>query len=310
MGITTIGPIHKESFEKFLPSLIEIAVDIQNNVASFEDPVLKSLGEAWEAMIPLVNEKYPNLIPSIIESSLKLITKTPSVSVSSNPETKFDLAQLLSEDNKEGEKKEETKMNLNTAELNELADSIELINVFIEGFDKHYLPYVEFTEQTIMPLNNYQINNTVRGTSITVFETLSLIISKHSPVEAFHAKVKSYIAKVFDCLEKEDDDDNVTIMLETLQEMFEISKLFLTAPEINSMFAKFIDIFNKIQKSRNELVKGKETAEETLKKEKQNFVKDEDSDNEFEDDEENLEMFEYDINNLENILTGFSDVMG
>merc|ERR1712151_919391 len=96
----------------------------------------------------------------------------------------------------------------------------------------------------------------------------------------------------------------------TLQEMFEIAKLFLTAPEINSMFAKFIDMFNKIQKSRNELVKGKETAEETLKKEKQNFVKDDDSDNEFEDDEENIDMFEYDINNLENILTGFSDVMG
>jgi len=201
-------------------------------------------------------------------------------------------------------------MNLNTAELNELADSIELINVFIEGFDKHYLPYVEFTEKTIMPLNNYQINNTVRGTSITVFESLALVISKHTPVEAFHEKVKVYISKVFECLEKEDDDDNVTIMLETLQEMFETAKLFLTGPEINSMFAKFIDIFNKIEKNRTELVKHKDAAEETLKKEKQNTVKDEDSDNEFEDDEENIDMFEYDINNLENILTGFSDVMG
>ena len=201
-------------------------------------------------------------------------------------------------------------MNINTAETNELADSIELINIFIEGFDKHYLPYVEFTEQTIMPLNNYQINNSVRGVSITVFDSLTTIISKYSPVEHFHAKVKQYISRVFDVLEKEDDDDNVAIMLETLQDMFETAKLFLTAPEINSMFAKFIDIFNKIEKSRTELVKTKETAEEALKKEKLNTVKEDESDNEFEDEEDDLDMFEYDINNLESILTGFSDVMG
>lgn len=308
--ITTIGPISKESFEKFLPSLIEISVDIQNNVASFEDPVLKSLGVAWEAMIPLVNEKFPNLIPSIIESSLKLITKTPTISVSSNPEAKFDLGELLSEESKKENTSDVKKVNINTAETNELADSIELINVFIEGFDKHYIPYVEFTEQTIMPLNNYQINNSVRGVSVTVLESLAAIIGKYSPVENFHAKVKQYIAKIFEVIEKEDDDDNVTIMLETLQDIFETAKLFLTGPEINSMFAKFIEIFNKIEKSRTELVKHKETAEEALKKEKLNTVKDEDSDNEFEDDEDNIEMFEYDINNLENILTGFSDVMG
>merc|ERR1712032_1755062 len=88
------------------------------------------------------------------------------------------------------------------------------------------------------------------------------------------------------------------------------AKLFLTTPEINSMFAKFIDIFNKIEKSRNEMVKHKETAEDALKKEKLNTVKDEDSDNEWEDDEDDIDMFEYDINSLESILTGFSDVMG
>jgi len=307
--ISTIGPISKESFEKYLPSLIEISVDIQNNVSSFEDPVLKSLGVAWEAMIPLVNEKSPNAIPSIIESSLKLITKTPTISVSSNPDTKFDLGDLLSEEVKK-ESDEGEKMNINTAETNELADSIELINVFIEGFDQNYLPYVEFTEQTIMPLNNYQINNTVRGTSITVLDTLTTIISKYSSVENFHAKVKQYISRIFEVLEKEEDDDNVSIMLETLQNIFETAKLFLTTPEINSMFAKFIDIFNKIEKSRTELVKHKETQEEALNKEKLSNLKEDDSDNEFEDDEDDLNMLEYDIDNLENILTGFSDVMG
>lgn len=313
--ISTIGPICKETFEKFLPDLISISVDLQNNVPDCKDPILQSLEVAWEPMIPIICEKYVNLIPQIIESSLKLITKTPKISISTNPEAKFDLGALLSEDDKSTAQKvseEVKKININTAETNDLADSIELINVFIERFDKHYLPYVEFTEQTIIPLNKYEINSSVRGASITVFGTLAALAGKYSPVEAFHSKIKYYISLIFEALEKEEDQENVITMLKTLNNIFETAKLFLTTPEINAMFSKIIEIFNKLEQNRIELLRHKDIAEKELENERLNATKtaDDESDNEFEDEEEDIDMMEDDINLIEHVLTGFSDVIG
>ena len=312
--ITTIGPICKETFEKFLPSLIEISIDLQNSVENCEDPILKSLEESWEPMIPIINEKYPNLIPQIIESSLKLITKTPKISVSTNPEAKFDLGDLLAEGADEKTEADEVKkVNINTAETNELTDSIELINVFIEGFGKQYVPYIEFTEQTVIPLKNYEISNTVRGSAINVLDTLANLIKKHSPVEVFHAKVKEYISIIFETLEKEQEYDNVIIMLETLDNIFDCAAVFLGTGEINAMFSKLIEIFNKIEKSRIELVQHKEKQQQLLESEKAAALgsnADDEEENDFEDEEENLDDLEYDIDTLEKILTGFSNVMG
>jgi len=264
-------------------------------------------------MIPIINEKYQNLIPQIIESSLKLITKTPKISISTNPENKFDLEALLAEDSTKGkaENDDSKKVNINTAETNELTDSIELINVFIEGFDKHYIPYVEFTEQTIIPLKNYEMNSTVRGSAISVLETLANLTKKHSPVEVFHAKIKTYISVIFETLEKETEYDNVIIMLETLDNIFDCASVFLGTVEINAMFSKLIEIFNKIEKSRIDLIQHKEKQQQLLDTEKAAAKgQDDESDNEFEDDEENLDELEYDIDTLEKVLTGFSNVMG
>jgi choline kinase len=311
--ITTIGPICKETFEKFLPSLIDISIDLQNSVENCEDPILKSLEESWEPMIPIINEKYPNLIPQIIESSLKLITKTPKISLSSNPETKFDLGDLLSDETGKTDSDEAKKVNVNTVETNELTDSIELINVFIEGFDKHYVPYIEFTEQTIIPLKNYEISSTVRGSAINVLDTLANLVKKHSSVEVFHAKVKHYTSVIFETLEKEQEYDNVIIMLETLDNIFDCAAVFLGTAEINVMFSKLIEIFNKIEKSRIDLIQHKEKQEQVLESEKAaalGSTADEEEENDFEDEEENLDELECDIDTLEKVLTGFSNVMG
>jgi len=310
--ISTIGPICKETFEKFLPNLIEISIDLQNSVENCEDPILKSLEESWEPMIPIIKEKFQNLIPQIIESSLKLITKTPKISLSTNPETKFDLGDLLNDNSQKSSKEETPKINVNTAETNELTDSIELINVFIEGFDVHYIPYVEFTEQTIIPLKNYEISSTVRGSAICVLDTLSRLIKKHSPVEVFHGKIKYYISTIFETLEKEQEYDNIIIMLESLDNIFDCASIFLGTVEINSMFSKLIEIFNKIEKNRIDLVQNKQKHEEILQNEKAaaKGTGDDESDNEFEDEEEHLDELEYDIDTLEKVLTGFSSVMG
>ena len=310
--ITTIGPICKETFEKFLPDLIQISVDLQNNVADCSDPILKSLQVSWEPMISIINEKYTNLIPQIIESSLKLITKTPKVSVSSNPESKFDLGELLTEGKTEDNTEETKRMDINTAEMNDLTDSIELINVFIEGFDKHFVPYIEFTEQTIIPLNKYDANSSVRGVSITVFEVLANLVIKYSSVEVAHTKVKNYISIIFEAMEKEEDNENVITMLKTLENILEEVKLFLTTPEINSLFSKLIEIFNGLEKQRLDLIRHKEQAQKDLDTDKANVLKsgEDESDNEFEDEEEDLDMLSYDIKSIESILTGFSNVIG
>ena len=103
------------------------------------------------------------------------------------------------------------------------------------------------------------------------------------------------------------------MMLETLDHIFDCAAVFLGTAEIKAMFSKLIEIFNKIEKSRIDLVQHKEKQQELLESEKAATLGgevDEDEENDFEDEEENLDELEYDIDTLEKVLTGFSNFTG
>lgn len=310
--ITVIGPKCETAYHKFLPDLINAMVSIQNNIPNLKDPISSYLHNAWERIIPIVKEHYKEAAPKIIESALKLITHVPTMSVSSQPEKKFDIQDLIgseanSEHNVQIEKK---KIQITTSETEELTGCIEMLNIIVETFAEQYLPYVELTQKQLLPLLTYEINDDVRAESSNCLPELIKVIKASSSVENLHAAAKIYVSALVSALEKETDNAVIATFLDNLGEIVEKTGVFLTIPEINLLFGKLLENFDKVEKSRLTLLHKKEKVEEELIKEKENGMDKIDSDDEEEDEDDIVGEIEKDIEDIEEVLTSIADVMG
>lgn len=316
--ITTIGVICEEHFLKVLPNLIELSIEIQNNVTDYTDGILNYLQKSWNNIIPLVSVHYSDLVPKIIESTLLLITKQPTVKISETSGIEYDLQDLFSQSN-DNLKINKKKIDLNTGETNDLYNSIDLITVFIQGFNEKFVPFIELTEIRILPLLKYQINSDVRISSAYLLKDMLKNISKYLSTEILHSKAKLYVSELFAALETENDYEVINTFLEILRKLFKTTKGFLSVGEINSFFAKLFEIFDSVEKSRLELYNKKDETEnlfknEVINKQINNSKNNKPDDDEFFEDENELENdlndLENKISNVEKILTSFSSIIG
>jgi len=316
--ITTIGVICEDYFIKVLPSLIELSIDLQNSVTDSSDSILSYLQRSWNNIIPLINTHYPDTVHKIIESTLILLTKQPKVKISQKNGFEYDLQDLFSQST-ESVKINKKKVDLNTAETNEFHNSIDLITVFIDGFEQKFVPFFDVTETRVIPLLKYQINSEVRISSAYLLQGLLKNIKNNTNFNILHQKSKLYISEIFNALETEDDYDVINTYLTVLRKLFKTAELFLSVTEINAFFSKLFDIFNSVEKSRLELIGKRDETENQFKSEviekqiqKGKNIKADDEDlfddeNELEGDLDNIENK---ISTIENILTSFSSIIG
>ncbi len=317
--ITTIGVICEDYFIKVLPTLIELSVELQNSVTDSSDSILSYLQKSWNNIIPLINTHYPDSVPKIIESTLLLVNKQPKVKISLVNGFEYDLQDLFSQSN-DAVKINKKKIDLNTAETNEFHNSIDLITVFIDGFDLKFVPFIEETETRILPLLKYKINSDVRISAAYLIKDLLKNIRKNTNVALLHQKAKVYISEIFTALETEDDYDVINTFLTVLKKLFKSAELFLSVTEINAFFSKLFEIFNSVEKSRLDLLGKRDETENDFKNEviEKNIQKGKsksksEEEDLFEDENElenDLDNIENKISTIEHILTSFSSIIG
>ena len=317
-AITVIGPKCEEAYNKHLPDIVSAVIQIQNNVPGSTDPVFNYLHNAWERLIPIIKEKYSGIAPQIIESVLKLVSNAPTMSVSSQPEKKFDIKELLGgmeEDN--GEKNvtiQKSKISLSTSETEDFAGSIQLLNIIIETFAEMYSPYLEITQAKVFPLLSYEVNADVRSEASNCLPELFEIIKKNSVnngnVDYLHTNAKLYVSELGAALEKETDNSVIATFLDNIGGIVEKAGVFLITSEINILFGKLLDVFNKVELSRINLLHKKDQVEDELTKEKEAGIEKINSDDENESDDGMVEEIERDIGEIEEVLVSIADVMG
>merc|ERR1711976_585295 len=101
------------------------------------------------------------------------------MSISSEPEKKFDIQELLGSLNQSGEntvKLEKQKFAISTSETEDFAGSIELLNVIIETFAEMYGPYVEPTVKHMIPLLTFESNSDVRAEASNCLPELLAVV--------------------------------------------------------------------------------------------------------------------------------------
>ena len=86
--------------------------------------------------------------------------------------------------------------------------------------------------------------------------------------------------------------------------------VFLTTPEINALFGKLLQAFDKVEQNRLGLLNKKDKVEEELKKEKVDISNKINSDDENDSDSGVVDEIQRDIEDYEEVLVSIADVMG
>ena len=122
--------------EKLANNSLDIAQSLilfQNNISNFKGNVGEFFESAWEKILPVIKTDHKDIIPTIIQSALKVITNPPEMAISSNPEKKFDVQAFIG-DVDLGEKKvtlEKEKITFNTSETEEYTIFVEIFNLIL-----------------------------------------------------------------------------------------------------------------------------------------------------------------------------------
>ena len=111
---------------------------------------------------------------------------------------------------------------------------------------------------------------------------------------------------------KETDYSVIVAFVDSLKDIIKATKLFLSTNEINELSKKILEVFDKIEKGRESLIKQKDQTEKEFEEEKKTgdnkiYSDDEDDDK---SEEEVLEDIKDQISELESVLTSLSDFFG
>ena len=310
--ISSIGPLCPELFKTHLNIIVNTLIQINLNLSSFTENIAEYLLSTWEKIIPNLKSNNSEKIPQIISSLIELLKKNPEMSISSNPENKFDIKAFFAEE-EETENKKPKKTEIKTSETEEFSIFIKILNEFLENCSQF--------------CNNEQINNLIpislrlikypnSDIQSEIAKTLGLIIEilsqKGENINNIQNNSKNFIAEITIQLLKETDFIVITSLLDSMKEVIKNTKLFLTTQEINNLTQNILKVFDTVESSRIAKLRQKKETEEQYENNRGNRdarINSDDEDDSASKDEEINELDEQ-IDEIENVLTSFSEFFG
>ena len=251
--ITLIGPLDEVNYYSIFPDLVKSMIEIVENIHMSTDPIRGYIQDAMERVTPIIQKHFTNFIPNVINSVLLLIKGLPVMSVSSNPDDKFKIEDLLG-----GKTEDESKKvtSLKTSGTEDISECLELLNTLIESFGKEFLPYIEATQKEIFPLLTYYINEDIRKSAC---QSLPIMMENISENAKDHAEQygKLYISTLIATIEKEVDNETLAVQIGCLGDVINSAGMILNKEEVNQLFSKMMTFFDHLEQKRIWLLKRK-----------------------------------------------------
>ena len=289
--ITSLGIYVKDKYYKIVPDIVNCIIQIVKgfDTDSFQ-PIRADLTNSLERLLPVLQENFKNLLPSLIETVITLIKMRPQMSISSTPTEQFDINNILKDDEEDKEDGKEIK----TEETEELASSLSVLNTIIESVGEEFAQYVDKVEPEVFQLIDYKPDTKVRCKSAKILPNLINVINNQ---EVKMQKGKKYISLLIQMINNETDNHVCEKFFKKLKEVIENCGQILNKNELNELFSKIAEYFGNLKIKRDKLIEKKN------KKNKKH--KDDD-----EDDENIDDLINEDIEQLENIQEEIADNMG
>ncbi|MCQ2817082.1 MAG: hypothetical protein MJ252_07440 [archaeon] len=292
--LTSLGPYTTNSFNQIVPQLLNIIIEIIKGNNFQEIPDKLEYQNALEKLLPIVQEKYKNLLPNLIQVVFILVSTLPKIYVSSSPDNTVDIKTLLANEDENKLKK----IDLGTTEIEDFISSISLLNTIIETLGDEFIAYAEEAEQKVMPLISYEFNAKVRRKATKILPNL-LPLFKEQGIKT--VKAKTYIQTVINQIQKETDNKTCLKMFIRLEEIINHSEYILNKQELNNLFEQLLKNFQDVEKRRRDLLAKKEKDTENMKI----HAPDDDS-----DDDDINDLLEEDIENLEDVEEEIGETIG
>ena len=308
--ISEIGPLCPELFKKYLITIVNTLIQINQKMPDFKGNIANYLLSTWEKLIPSLKESNKEKIPEIVNSLILLLEKPPEMAISSNPEVKIDVNEFFSEKKKE---KEENKVELKTSETEEFTTFLETLNSFLEQCPELYnLEQIKNLYPITKKLIKYPNNDIKSETSKIYQNCINILIKINSQREIIISTANTYIADILSQLSEETDYSVIISFLDSIRDIIKSVKEFLSTKEINELSKQIFDLFNRIEKGRKDLLKEKEEAEKEYEEEKKTGDNKINSDDEDDDSsqEEVMEDIKDKIDETENVMKSISDFFG
>ena len=312
-SISSIGPLCPELFKKHLTVIVNTLIKINLNLTNFTENIANYLLSTWEKIIPLLKESDTEKIQQIISSLIELLKKNPEMSISSNPTQQIDIMAFFAEEKKNEEKPHKEKAELKTSETEEFSIFIEILNEFLSECDEFCTAE---NINTLIPIALKLIKYPNTGIQSEISKSLSLVIEilskKNENINTIQNHSKNFISEIISQLLEETDFLLITSFVDSIKDIIHNTKLFLTTPEINNLTQKILEVFDKVEKSRIALIRQKKETEDEYEKSKKTgddkiYSDDEDDD---QSKEEEVQEIKEQIDEIENVLTSFSEFFG
>ena len=306
--LTKVGEDCPDLLKKGTKDIAETLINFQNNIKNFKGEISQYFVASWERILPYIKTDYKDLIPSIINSIICVITKPPEMSIDSNPEKKIDIQDFLKDINeKEKVTLEKKKITIVTSETEEYSSFIDLLNLILSELKEFAIPYIDLIEKQAKSIISYP-NIDIRGKAATIFPKIVNIIATAGDQAKLSQYLKNYLTILVGAAEKETENEVVSYLLQSVDDCITGHDKTLSQEEVNQLFYKLFGIFDKVEKNRINLNKEKGVKElETEKKKAE--PQDEDIDDNYEE-EIALDNIKEGIEGVEDIITAFSDAIG
>jgi len=306
--LTQVGENCPELLKKNSKDIAQTLIHFQNNMSNFKGEFGDLFETSWQRILPYIKTDHKEIIPDIIQSIIKVITNPPEMSISSNPEQKIDIEKFLSDVNTKDEKVllEKNKISLITSETEEYSIFLELLNVILTELKEYVLPFVDTAEKEIVRVLSYP-NADIRKNAASVFPNLINVIQSTGDKEKLTFYMKKYISILQNASETEKENSVVSSLLDAMNDIFKEQDKILNVQEIHTLFEKLFSLFDKVEANRLLLLKEEDIAEKELH-ESSKIPKDEDETDE--DKAIQLNNIKDEIDEVENVITSYSDCIG
>ena len=289
--ITSLGIYVQDKYNQVVPDIVNCIVEIVKGFNSDKfEPIRGDVTNSLYRLLPVLKEKFKNLLPNLIETTLTLIKMRPKMSISSSPNEEFDVNALLNEEDEEKNNKVKGK-EIQTSETEDLASSLSVLNTIIESIGNEFLPYIDKVEAEVVQLITYKADTKVRIKSSKILPNLLLPISNQ---ELKTQKAKYYISLLISAIEKEVSFHVCEKLFTRLKDVIDNGGQIMNKEELNKLFFKITEYFNNLK----------------IKKEKYSNLKLKAHKDDDEDDENLQDVVDDDIKEIEDIQTEIADCIG
>ena len=312
--ISLIGPLCPNLFKKVLLNLFDILIKIQMNLNSYKENLGNYLLNTWDKIIDDLLEINKDKIIELFQSLIILLKKPPEMSIANNPNETINIQDFFKDENeeKEEEKKTRKKKSIQTSETEEFNCFLEILNLLLKKAPKCFnLNHIQIIYQIAVNLLKYPNENIQEEISKTYDLSINVLSEIKVDKNILHSTSKQYIIDLVNQLFIEKDFGLITTMLDSLNLIVKTTKKFLSINEINDLFEKLFQIFDKVEQNRISLNKQKIKTENEIENNKKTgankIYSDDEDDN---SEEEAIDEIKDQIEEIEDIQTSFSELFG